>query len=95
MPHRLGCCPSALALALVLGGCQGTAQLIGTAPSAGPMPPGITVVFNHNESQRYRSPIHRQWRRGDNLEAFLLEAIADARHEILVAVQELSLPRVA
>ncbi len=59
------------------------------------MPPGITVVFNHNESQRYRSPINGQWRRGDNLEALLLEGIADARREILVAVQELSLPRVA
>lgn len=59
------------------------------------MPPGITVVFNHNESERYRSPIDGKWRRGDNLEALLLEGIAEARSEILVAVQELSLPRVA
>jgi phosphatidylserine/phosphatidylglycerophosphate/cardiolipin synthase-like enzyme len=36
-----------------------------------------------------------QWRQGDDLEAFVLQGIADARQEILVAVQELTLPRIA
>jgi phosphatidylserine/phosphatidylglycerophosphate/cardiolipin synthase-like enzyme len=86
---------ASLAAALLLGGCQATAQLSGSAPSPGPLPPGFAVVFNHNDAQRYRSPITDQWRRGDDLEAFILQGIDDARREILVAVQELSLPRVA
>ena len=94
----LGRLPAAAALvaaALALGGCQGVARLSGSPPSPGPLPAGISVAFNHNENQRYRSPINGQWRRGDNLEAFILEGINGAKHEILVAVQELSLPRVA
>ncbi|MCS5707172.1 phosphatidylserine/phosphatidylglycerophosphate/cardiolipin synthase family protein [Synechococcus sp. FGCU-3] len=86
---------SLLALAIALGSCQGKAGLTGAPPTPGPLPPGITVVFNHNDNQRYKSPINGQWRRGDNLEAFLLKGIGEARREILVAVQELSLPRVA
>lgn len=84
-----------LLLGLALGSCRGTAQLQGTAPPQAPLPPGFALVFNHNPNQHYRSPIDGQQRRGDNLEAFLLEAIGQARREILVAVQELSLPKVA
>lgn len=80
---------------LVLAGCQGLAQLTGTTSSPGPLPPGIRVAFNHNAQHRYRSPITEQWRQGDDLEMLLLEGIREARREILVAVQELSLPRVA
>ena len=35
------------------------------------------------------------WRNGDDMEAWLIEAIDGATEEVLVAVQELSLPRVA
>ncbi len=59
------------------------------------MPPGIELAFNHRETSRYRSPITGQWRQGDDLEAFVLTGIRSAKREILVAVQELSLPKVA
>jgi phosphatidylserine/phosphatidylglycerophosphate/cardiolipin synthase-like enzyme len=84
-----------LVASLLLSACQQAAGLTGNPASPGPLPPGFTVAFNHNEQTRYRSPIGGQWRRGDNLEAFVLKGIEAAREEILVAVQELSLPRVA
>jgi phosphatidylserine/phosphatidylglycerophosphate/cardiolipin synthase-like enzyme len=59
------------------------------------MPAGIEVVFNHNPLNHYRSPISGKWRAGDDLEAFILRGINGAQREILVAVQELSLPKVA
>ena len=93
VPCRAG---AALALALCLGGCAGTARLVGSPQQpALPMPAGITVAFNHHAQQRYRSPISGRWRQGEDLEAFVLESLAKAESEILVAVQELSLPRVA
>ena len=60
-----------------------------------PFPAGIRVAFNHNDGARYRSPVSGRWRQGDNLEALVEETIGEAREEILVAVQELSLPGVA
>jgi len=84
-----------IAAALMLSGCQQAAGISGAPPSPGPLPPGFTVAFNHNEHERYLSPINGQWRRGDNLEDFILKGIHQAQREILVAVQELSLPRVA
>jgi phosphatidylserine/phosphatidylglycerophosphate/cardiolipin synthase-like enzyme len=59
------------------------------------LPGGIRVAFNHREGQRYRSPVSGRWRQGDDLEAMVVEAIRKARHEVLVAVQELSLAGVA
>jgi phosphatidylserine/phosphatidylglycerophosphate/cardiolipin synthase-like enzyme len=53
------------------------------------------VAFNHRADRRYRSPISGRWRQGDDLETLLLETIRGSRSEILVAVQELSLPRLA
>jgi phosphatidylserine/phosphatidylglycerophosphate/cardiolipin synthase-like enzyme len=82
-------------VALALCGCSAEAQLIGLAPEPLPLPEGISVAFNHNPINRYRSPIDGRWRQGDDLEAFVLEGIAEARQEILVAVQELTLPRIA
>jgi phosphatidylserine/phosphatidylglycerophosphate/cardiolipin synthase-like enzyme len=81
--------------ALLLAGCTAPAQLIGQPPPPPPLPTGIEVVFNHRAGHRYRSPIDGRWRQGDDLESFLLESIRAARREILVAVQELSLPKVA
>lgn len=82
-------------LALLVCGCSAQAQLLGDPPPRLPLPEGISVAFNHNASSRYRSPVDGQWRQGDDLEAFVLQGIADARQEILVAVQELTLPRIA
>ena len=81
--------------ALLLCGCSAQAQLIGQPQPPLPLPEGISVAFNHNANSRYRSPIDSQWRQGDDLEAFVLKGIADAREEVLVAVQELTLPRIA
>ena len=85
-----------LALAALLQGCSTAGQLIGAerVPSLH-QHPQIQVVFNQREDSYYRSPISGQWRAGDNLEALILEAIGAARSEILVAVQELSLPAIA
>ncbi|MFZ0408910.1 MAG: phospholipase D-like domain-containing protein [Cyanobium sp.] len=85
-----------LAAGLLLSGCgTATALRFGTPSPQLPLPAGIRVAFNHQAEHRYRSPISGQWRQGDDLEALLLEAIAQARREIVVAVQELSLPRIA
>ena len=85
-----------LALAALLQGCSTAGQLIGAerVPSL-EQHPQIQVVFNQREDSHYRSPISGQWRAGDNLEALILDAIGTARSEILVAVQELSLPAIA
>ena len=87
--------PWAALLGLVISGCSGEAQLLGQPSRPKPLPAGIELAFNHNETSRYRSPITGQWRQGDDLEAFVLASIRSARREILVAVQELSLPKVA
>jgi phosphatidylserine/phosphatidylglycerophosphate/cardiolipin synthase-like enzyme len=86
----------AVLLAAALGGCGAApATLDGTPRRRDPLPPGIEVAFNHRGESRYRSPISGRWRQGDDLEAMLLRTIAAARHDLLVAVQELSLSRVA
>ena len=85
----------ALASALLLAGCSARASIEGQPQAARPLPDGIEVAFNHRPSGRYRSPITGQWRRGDDLEAFVLSSIDNAERQILVAVQELSLPRIA
>ena len=89
----LACLP----LAVLLTGCSGpvTAERRGAPDGDLPLPAGIRVAFNHRADRRYRSPISGEWRQGDNLEALILEAINEARSEVLVAVQELSLPAVA
>jgi len=82
-------------LALLSGCGNASASLSGGRPETLPLPNGIRVAFNHHASQRYRSPVSGRWRQGDDLEALILEAIAAARSDIQVAVQELSLPQVA
>ena len=84
-----------IGLALGLVGCSATARIIGQAPADLPLPPGVEVAFNHRSDRSYRSPIDGQQRHGDDLEALLLETIQRADTSILVAVQELSLPRLA
>jgi phosphatidylserine/phosphatidylglycerophosphate/cardiolipin synthase-like enzyme len=86
---------SGLLAALLLSGCSAQARLEGRPPQSLPVPQGIEVAFNHNPTSRYRSPITGAWRQGDDLETFVLQSIETAQRQILVAVQELSLPRVA
>lgn len=88
--------PCALLLAAGLCGCGIAPASRQGSPAAGlPLPPGIQVAFNHRGESRYRSPVSGHWRQGDDLEAMVLASIGEARHEILVAVQELSLSKVA
>jgi phosphatidylserine/phosphatidylglycerophosphate/cardiolipin synthase-like enzyme len=95
-PRRGAGLSSLLALSLGLQGCgTATARLSGMEARTPPLPPGIRVAFNHRGEVRYRSPVSGRWRQGDDLEAMVLEGIAGARRELLVAVQELSLSRVA
>ncbi|MEY2644390.1 MAG: hypothetical protein RLZZ611_1039 [Cyanobacteriota bacterium] len=76
-------------------GCTQAGQLLGEPQAPLPLPSGITVAFNQRADTSYRSPISGEQRRGDDLEALLLQTIRGARRELLVAVQELSLPAVA
>ena len=87
---------SLLALACLLQSCGSAGQLIGAeqAPAL-EQHPQIRAAFNHREDRGYISPISRQWRAGEDLEALLIEAIRSAESEVLVAVQELSLPAIA
>ena len=87
--------PLLLGLA-VLCGCSQRGELVGAA-SVGVLnlPGQIAVGFNHHQHNRYQSPISGEWRDGDDIEKMLVQAIAVAQHEILVAVQELSAPRIA
>lgn len=81
---------------LALAGCSADARLLGLPEGAElPLPAGIEVAFNHAAQQRYRSPITGRMRQGQDLEAFVITALEGAEAEILVAVQELSLPRIA
>ncbi len=84
-------------LPILLGcaSCSKIGSVQGNAPTELPFPEGIQVVFNHRDLARYRSPLNDQWRNGDNLEKFVITAIEKAQQEILVAVQELSLPGIA
>ena len=86
---------AAILLLAGLQGCSQAGRLLGQPPAPLPLPAGIRVAFNQRADSRYRSPISGAMRQGDNLEALLLETIAGAHQELLVAVQELSLPQVA
>ena len=82
-------------LGLVASSCSQPGIVLGQMPVTLPLPKGIDVGFNHGAISRYRSPLSGAWRSGDNLEQLLINAIQSAEEEILVAVQELSLPRIA
>lgn len=82
-------------MASTLLGCSQPGVVIGSPPSKLPQPAGVEVLFNHRDNSRYRSPLGDRWRHGDDLEQHLIEQIDGARHELLMAVQELTLPQVA
>ncbi|MFS6819925.1 phospholipase D-like domain-containing protein [Synechococcus lacustris Tous-12m] len=76
-------------------GCSATASYLANEQQNIDQPEGIEVRFNQLSQAEYKSPINGRNRPGDNLEQFILEAINGAKGEVLVAVQELSLPRIA
>ena len=82
-------------LGLLASGCSRAGVVLGQTPIDLVLPEGFHLGFNHRLASRYRSPLSREWRNGDNLEQMLIDAIQSAEAEILVAVQELSLPRIA
>ena len=84
-----------MAAALLCSGCSQAGSVVGKAPPDLAIPEQIDVVFNHNAASRYRSPLTGDWRNGDDIEAWLIAAIDAANEEVLVAVQELSLPGIA
>ena len=82
-------------LTIVCGGCSLKARVVGAATPELKQTSQIEVLFNQRREAEYHSPLNGQWRRGDDLEEALISAISNARNEVLVAVQELSLPLVA
>ena len=86
--------PLLLALCFCCG-CSQQGRLIGTPAAELRQESDIQVVFNHRRGGRYRSPLTGTWRDGDDLEQFLLDAIDSAEQSLQLAVQELTLPRLA
>ena len=84
-----------MAAAVLCSGCSQAGSVVGEKPAELALPSSIDVVFNHNPRSRYRSPLTGTWRSGDDLEQWLIAAIDAADAEVLVAVQELTLPRIA
>jgi len=82
-------------LAALCTGCTVQPSFQGNNSTELPLPPAIEVAFNQRQDHSYRSPISGQQRPGDNLEELLLQSIHRSQREVLVAVQELSLPQVA
>ena len=80
---------------LISSGCSQQGRVIGSTTTELPQPPQVEVLFNHRGNRSYRSPLTGRWRNGDDLERFLIEAIETAQQEVLVAVQELTLPGIA
>ncbi len=54
-----------------------------------------TVHFNQKENMSFTDPYFGRHRQGENFEDMILEEIQQAKRELLVAVQELSLPHLA
>jgi phosphatidylserine/phosphatidylglycerophosphate/cardiolipin synthase-like enzyme len=69
----------------------------GVEASIAPLPQdeSIQVYFNHNQATQFTEAYRSKTRRGDDLAVKIIEAIAGARSQIDVAVQELQLPNIA
>ena len=76
-------------------GCSATASYQPNQTEQIALPKDIELRFNQLSTKDYQSPINGKQRPGENLEALIIESINGAEHEILLAVQELSLPKVA
>ena len=75
--------------------CSQAGQIMGAAEAELPLPQNFQLHFNHRDSGRYRNPLTGQWRNGDNLEEQLIRQINTANEEVLMAIQELTLPQIA
>ena len=60
-----------------------------------PLPQNVQLHFNHRDSARYRSPLNGHWRNGENIEDQLIQKINDSKEEVLLAIQELTLPQIS
>ena len=90
--HRLGLLPL---LTPVLLGCSQAGQVVGAGMPELALPQNFQLHFNHRDSGRYRNPLNGDWRHGDNLEEQLIRQINTSKEEVLMAIQELSLPQIA
>ena len=79
----------------VCSSCSQVGVVMGSPPAELKLPEAVQVRFNHRDGARFRSPLTGKWRNGDDLEAFLIESVNESRSELLVAVQELTLPGLA
>ncbi len=79
----------------VMLGCSQAGQVVGAGIPDLPLPQNFQLHFNHRDSGRYRNPLNGQWRNGDNLEEQLIQRINAAKEEVLMAIQELTLPQVS
>ena len=84
-----------LLLTMALGGCTAQASFSPRRQLRPPLPAGVELMFNHDTLQHYRSPTSGRQREGHDLEALIIDTIRRARSEVVVAVQELSLPGIA
>jgi phosphatidylserine/phosphatidylglycerophosphate/cardiolipin synthase-like enzyme len=85
-------------LALVapaLWSCSQAGRVVGETEAELPLPQNVQLHFNHRDGARYRSPLNGQWRNGDNLEEQLIRQIDAAKEEVLVAIQEVTLPQIS
>lgn len=91
--------PQYLILGLLAVACSACRPTLSHPSRPAPLPqdPEIQVFFNQSESSQYRNPYDDagELRNGDDLEAVIVAAIAQAQSSIDVAVQELRLPRIA
>jgi phosphatidylserine/phosphatidylglycerophosphate/cardiolipin synthase-like enzyme len=60
-----------------------------------PQDESIQVYFNHDRAKQFTEPYRAKTRQGDDLAVKIIAAIAGARSQIDVAVQELQLPNIA
>jgi phosphatidylserine/phosphatidylglycerophosphate/cardiolipin synthase-like enzyme len=88
-------------LSLLFCGCQGNGPTnpnaiaaLKTLPAL-PQDPTIQAYFNHSEAADYQESDRPLKRSGDDLEKILITAIATAKTDIKIAVQEFRLPRIA
>jgi phosphatidylserine/phosphatidylglycerophosphate/cardiolipin synthase-like enzyme len=79
----------------LLVGCSQAGQVVGEADPELPLPAHFQLHFNHRDAGRYRQPLNGHWRNGDNLEEYLIQQINAAGDELLLAVQELTLPEIS
>ncbi|MDY7007635.1 MAG: DUF655 domain-containing protein [Cyanobacteriota bacterium] len=84
-----------LLLVLSLTGCLNrNRQSVAQLPQL-PQDPLIEAYFNQSQASTYTESARQQTRLGDNLEAIIINTIANATSSVDVAVQELRLPGIA